>query len=186
MFLQPWDMPSPIGNMLCASMELLQLEVGCSGCPLNKPFHPMGQLAMHCWLKSFWEVVGRFRLQLVVDYPEIPYPRLNDQLIMQLAICLGFSGEELDSINRCCLVCCCTFLSDLASANGKFLDPTRGLQGVNYLPELDILFSTGTSVRWRLGSVESVLGSILHDRRHTAGCTQQMDAQIPPSMGEAL
>jgi hypothetical protein len=24
------------------------------------------------------------------------------------------------------------FLSDLVSANGKFLDPTRGLQGVNY------------------------------------------------------
>jgi hypothetical protein len=24
------------------------------------------------------------------------------------------------------------FLSDLASANGKFLDPSRGLQGVDY------------------------------------------------------
>jgi hypothetical protein len=27
-FLQHWDMPSLIGNMLCASMELIQLEVG--------------------------------------------------------------------------------------------------------------------------------------------------------------
>jgi hypothetical protein len=33
LFLQYWDMPSPIKNMLRASMELLQLEVGCSGCP---------------------------------------------------------------------------------------------------------------------------------------------------------
>jgi hypothetical protein len=108
------------------------VNCGCSGCPLNEPFHPMGRLAMDCWLKSFWEVVDRFRLQLVVDYLEIPYPWLNDQLIMQLAICLGFSVDEFDSINRCRLACCCIFLSDLASANGKFLDPTRVLEGVNY------------------------------------------------------
>jgi hypothetical protein len=95
---------------------------------------------MHCWLNSFWEVVDRFRLQLVVDYPEIPYPQLNDQLIMQLAICLSFSGEELDSINRCRLVCCCIFLLDLASANGKFLDLTRGMQGVNYSQSLTYSF----------------------------------------------
>jgi hypothetical protein len=48
MFVQHWDMPSPIGNMLRTSMELFQLEVGCSGCPLNEPFHPMGRLATHC------------------------------------------------------------------------------------------------------------------------------------------
>jgi hypothetical protein len=89
-------------------------------------------LATHCWLKSFWEVIDRFRLQLVVDYPEIPFPRLNDQLIIQLAIRLGFSGDDLDRINRCWLACCCIFLSDLASANGRILDPTRGLQGVDY------------------------------------------------------
>jgi hypothetical protein len=62
LFLQHWDMPSPIGNTLRASMELLQLEVGCAGCPLNEPFHPMGNLAIHCWLRSFWEVVDKFRL----------------------------------------------------------------------------------------------------------------------------
>jgi hypothetical protein len=35
LFLQHWDMPTPIGNMLRASMELLQLEVECAGCPLK-------------------------------------------------------------------------------------------------------------------------------------------------------
>jgi hypothetical protein len=132
LFLQHWDMPTPIGNMLRASMELLQLEVGCADCPLNESFHPMGPLATHCWLKSFWEVVYKFCLQLVVDYPDIPFPRWNDQLIMQLAIRMGYDGESLDSINRCRLFCCCIFLSNLASANGRFLDPTRGQQGVDY------------------------------------------------------
>jgi hypothetical protein len=71
-------------------------------------------------------------LQLVVDYPEIPLPCLNDHLIMQIAIRLGFLENDLDSINRCRLACCCIFLLDLACANDKFLDPTRGLQGVDY------------------------------------------------------
>jgi hypothetical protein len=113
-------------------MELLQLEVGCAGCPLNEPYHPMGPLSTHCWLKSFSEVFDGFQLQLMVDYPAIPTPRLNDHLIMQIAMKLGFTGTDLDSINRCRLCCCCLFLSDLASANGKFLDPTRGVQGVDY------------------------------------------------------
>lgn len=68
-----------------------------------------------------------------MDYPEFPLPGLNDHLIMQIAMRLGFTGTDLDSINRYHLFCCCIFLSDLASANGKFLDPRRGLQGVDYL-----------------------------------------------------
>jgi hypothetical protein len=51
---------------------------------------------------------------------------------MQIAIRVGFLENDLDSINRCRLACCCIFLSDLASANDKFLDPMRGLQGVDY------------------------------------------------------
>jgi hypothetical protein len=55
LFLQHWGMPSPIGQMLQTSMEGLQLEIGCVGCPLQEPFHPMGALTTHCWLRSFWD-----------------------------------------------------------------------------------------------------------------------------------
>lgn len=57
LFLQHWGMPTPIDQ----SMELLQLEIECVGCPLNKPYEPMGPLSTHCWLKSFWEVVSKFK-----------------------------------------------------------------------------------------------------------------------------
>ena len=26
------------------------LEIGCVGCPLQEPFHPMGPLTTNCWL----------------------------------------------------------------------------------------------------------------------------------------
>lgn len=60
---------------------------------------------------------------LRVDYPVIPFPRENDLTIMYIATSLGYRGERLRSINRCRLFCNAIFLSDLAAANGKRLDP---------------------------------------------------------------
>jgi hypothetical protein len=132
--MQHWGMPTPIGQMLQASMEALQLEIGCVGCPLNERFQPLGPLATHCWLRSFWEVVDKYHLSLELDYPVIPCPRQNDVPIMSLAISLGLQGENLLSIMRCRLSSCSIFLSDVASANGRYLDPTRGRPGLDYAP----------------------------------------------------
>jgi hypothetical protein len=106
-------------------MEYLQLEVGCQGCPLHKPFEPMGEICTHSWLRSFWEMISRYKLNLVVDMPEIPLPRENDLTIMRIAISMGYVGDRLRSINRCRLYCNAIFLSCLASANGKHLDHDR-------------------------------------------------------------
>jgi hypothetical protein len=91
--------------MLQTSMEALQLEIGCVGCPLQKPFHPMGPLMTHCWLKSFWEVVDRYHLTLELDYKDIPIPRENNATITSIAIGHGFGGDDLLSITRCRLLC---------------------------------------------------------------------------------
>eukprot|EP00804_Cyclotella_cryptica_P018192 CCRYP_005946-RA/>CCRYP_005946-RA protein AED:0.57 eAED:0.24 QI:0/0/0/0.5/0/0/2/0/236 len=64
LFVQHWAMPSPIGQMLRASMELLQLEIGCAGCPLAEPFQFMGPHITHSWLRRFgrWWTNTSFRL----------------------------------------------------------------------------------------------------------------------------
>jgi hypothetical protein len=89
LFLQHWDMPTPLGKMLRASMELLQLEIGCRGCPLLEQYHPIGPIVTHCWMKSFWEVLDEYKLQLKMEYPEMEFPRSNDRLIMAIAVTLG-------------------------------------------------------------------------------------------------
>ena len=132
MFLQHWGMPTPIGDMLEASMEALQLEAGCVGCPLNENFYPMGQITTHCWLRSFWEMIDRYKLHLELTYPPIPLPRQNDAAIMSLAMTMFRSIDDLRSINRCRLYSCCIFLSDMADATGKRLDATRGQQDTDY------------------------------------------------------
>ena len=63
MFLQHWDNPAPVGSALRASMECLQLEIGCRGCPLDEPYDHMGPHCTHSWVRSFWECVDKFKLR---------------------------------------------------------------------------------------------------------------------------
>ena len=82
----------------------------------------MWPLVTHCWLRSFWEMIDKYNLHLEMDIPTMPLPRQNDQVIIKLAIALGFRGEALRSINRCRLFLCAIFLSDITAATGKSLD----------------------------------------------------------------
>lgn len=59
MFLQHLGNPTQLRHLLRTSMEYLQLEVGCQGCPLHEPFEPMGEICTHSWLRSFWEIPCR-------------------------------------------------------------------------------------------------------------------------------
>ena len=175
LFMQHWGMSTPIGQMLQASMEALQLEIGCVGCPLRESFYPLGPLATHCWLRSFWEVVDKYKLVLEVDYPEVPLPRQNDVTIMSIAMSLGLQGDDLLSIIRCRLSCCSIFLSDITSANGRYLDPTRGQPGVDYGP-----FSQYTHPRER----PSQQDWLVWDRMWSSYC--YADGSLPRSLGKWL
>jgi hypothetical protein len=124
-FLQHWDNPAPIGKAMRASMEALQLEVGCLGCPLFEPFYPMGQICTHSWLRSFWEAVQYFRIQVEIDYPVIPIPRDNDIPIMDIGKQWGLTTASMLSINRCRLATGSIHLSDICSANGRYRDHSR-------------------------------------------------------------
>lgn len=128
LFLQHWGMPTPIGTTLRTSMEYMHLEAGCIECPLVTDYEPMGPLVTYCWLQAFWESVSYYGLHLEVDYPALLLPRENDFTIMWIVISLGYRGDDLRSINRCRIACCAIFLSCVASANGKFLDPSRVIQ----------------------------------------------------------
>jgi hypothetical protein len=173
--MQHWGMPTPIGQMLQTSMEALQLEIGCVGCPLQEPFHPMGPLMTHCWLKSLWEVVDRYHLMLELNYKDIPIPRKNDATITSIAIGNDFGGDDLLSITRCRLSCCSIFLSDITAANGRYLDPTHGQAGFDYRP-----FTSYTFPREQPSDHDWMVWDILW----TQHC--YVDGSLPRTLGKWL
>jgi hypothetical protein len=77
LLVQHWGMISPIGSMLQTSMEYPHLEVGCLNCPLSMKYDPMGPLATHCWLCSFWECISKYDICLEIDYPSLKLPHEN-------------------------------------------------------------------------------------------------------------
>ena len=128
MFLQHYGMDSTLGHKFRASLEALQLEIGCSGCPLAMNYDRYGILATPCWMKSFWERLWHFDFKLHVKYPSLEPPREGDSPIMEFFFRAGYKGKRLLQLNRCRVVLKAIFVSDLTSADGRcFLaaDPNR-------------------------------------------------------------
>ena len=142
MFLQHWDNPAPVGQALRASMECLQLEIGCQGFPLHEDFSFMGDHVTHSWARSFWECMDRQSIHLEVDYPVIPIPRENDRTILQIAQDLNITGGMLESVQRCRISTESIFLSDLTNAAGNAIDTQRAGKQKDYCPPSKFRFPT--------------------------------------------
>jgi hypothetical protein len=132
LLLQHWLAPSTLGESLSCSMEYLQLEAGFAACPLSEPFEPLGPLCTHSWVRSLWESVQAYNLDVDLEYPSILPPRKNDVLLSTISVSSGLRGAALESFRRCRVASHALYLSCLASANGRALDPTRGQPGVDY------------------------------------------------------
>jgi hypothetical protein len=57
-----------------------------------------------------------------MKYPTIPSPRERDQVIMEIVLERAFSMAEIQSINWCQGMLQCIFLSDLVTAEGRYLE----------------------------------------------------------------
>ena len=122
MLLQHYGVPSTLGKKFQASLECLQLEVGVNVNPLTISYDIYGSLATTCWVKTLWERLWVYRFQVTMDYPDIPFPREKDALMVDLFRSAGWKGEELRSLNRVRLHLQMLFLSDIVLANGRQVD----------------------------------------------------------------
>ena len=122
LFLQHWDTLSALGTKLTISLEAMQLEAGFNCCPLEMPYHPMGPFTTHCWCRSFWEGLDHYGFKLEIDYPNMPFPRHGDTLLIQIFQRAGVRMSDLQSLNRCRIVWHLLFLSDLVAANGRQIE----------------------------------------------------------------
>ena len=124
MFLQHYETSSTLGTFLTASIENLQLELGVSGCPFSYEFDVWESLATDSWVKSLWERIQHFGLDLQLDYKVLPMPRVNDECIMESCVETGIRGSALIGINRVRKHQEALFLSDIVTADGRKIDPS--------------------------------------------------------------
>lgn len=122
-FLQHYDSPFDIGITLRATMELVQLEAGLADCPLNHPFHPIGEFVTHSWFRSFWRAVDRFQCRFFLAYPAIPFPRERDHVLTTFYLQRSNDPKLLyfRSFQRCRISVKAIFLSDITTPDGKMI-----------------------------------------------------------------
>ena len=69
-----------------------------------------------------WQSLDRFTIELHMKHPTIPPPRVRDQVIMEIVLEIIYSTAEIQSINRCRGMLQCIFLSDVVTADGRYLE----------------------------------------------------------------
>ncbi len=88
-----------LGVHMQASMELFVVEGGVSKQLLRKPFARFGGWVTHCWLRSLWEKVDMFGLQVEIAPLPLDPPRENDDWLMLTLLEEGIGKEDMIRLN---------------------------------------------------------------------------------------
>jgi len=85
-------------------------------------FDKWGYLAPLSWVKVLWQSLDTFNIQLHMKYHILPFPQERDQVIAEIILDGALSTAEIKSLSRCRGMLQCIFLSDLATADGRYLE----------------------------------------------------------------
>ena len=121
--LQHYGTETPLGIYLTASLENMQIELGVQHCPFLYDFNKWGDLATDCWVKALWEKIFTLKLEVEIDYRQLPVPRENDSFIMEALINVLNTAEAV-GFNRVRKHQEALTFSDICTPNGKTIDPS--------------------------------------------------------------
>jgi len=122
LLMQHYHTPSNLSKKLDVSLKYLQLQIGTNRNPLLLDYDVWGHLAPRSWTKMLWRSLQHYKVDIYMKYDDIPMPREKDQLIMDIITATISSKAAVQSLNRCRIYLGALFLSDLATADGKFLE----------------------------------------------------------------
>ena len=122
MLLQHYGTTTTLSRKCGASLEALQLEIGCLGNPLEENFKERGILATPCWLAAIWERLEQYKVPLYLRYNNLKPPRQQDKTLVEIFLAENYTGMDLRRLNRCRLALKAIFLSDITTACGRRLE----------------------------------------------------------------
>ena len=122
LLLQHYHTPLTLSRKLDASIRYLQLQFGSSQNPLTLDYEKWGYLAPLSWGKMLWGSLQHFNVDIYMRYDPILSPREHDELVMNIIMATGMSKAWKASMNRCRGYLGVMFLSDMSTADGKYLE----------------------------------------------------------------
>lgn len=108
---------------LKAVLEGHRLETGTSYGLFQQVFQNTGILTSESWVKRIWEEMDHYDIHVETDSPDFQLLRVGDGLIMEEFMNQRVPQEELKWLNWCRLFLHAVTISDIVTADGKFIDP---------------------------------------------------------------
>ena len=99
MLIQHYGAGTTLAKKMSASIEALQLEIGCTGNPFVENYEPLHLLATLCWTKSLWERLHYYKFHIHLDYPPILLPHKGDVQLVRLFWDAGYRDQQLQALN---------------------------------------------------------------------------------------
>ncbi len=122
MFFQHYHVSTNLSKKLDAFLGYLQLQVGTPQNPFTQDYSRWGELAPMLWIKMLWKSLHYFDITLHMLFPKIAPPQECNQVIMEIIFSQNFDFTEITRINRCRVYLQTLFLSDITTADGKYLE----------------------------------------------------------------
>jgi hypothetical protein len=119
--LQHGHQPPLTGNLLRASLQALQVELGVVGFPLEQKISPVVFLATDCWVKHAWKFMlsSGFTIQPSASDPSLTLRQDNDSFLMESVLSSNFGSDVLRRLSRCRLFLKVTTPSDITMGDGN-------------------------------------------------------------------
>ena len=77
------ERPTITGELIRASLEQLQVEIGLPGYLLQQDFSKLESLATDCWLKTVWEFSWNHEIEIYDTLPKLELGRWNDAYLIE-------------------------------------------------------------------------------------------------------
>jgi hypothetical protein len=113
------ERPTITGELIRASLEQLQVEIGLPGYLLQQDYSKLESLATECWLKTVWEFAWTNEIEIYDKSPKLELNRWNDAYLMEEFVRNGFIGHELKKLNECRMFLEVVNLSEITTVDGK-------------------------------------------------------------------
>jgi hypothetical protein len=119
---QHYGTQSTVGQKLTCSLCWLQIQLGHNDNPLLLDYSKWHHLTCRSWWVELWQSLDNSPVQLRLAYQRQLPPRRNDVTIMSFLMDCDLPTNTLAVMNRCRNFLNALFLSDIATADGKFLN----------------------------------------------------------------
>lgn len=119
---QHYASSSTVGLKLSCSLHWLQIQLGHDDNPLLLDYDKWSFLTCRSWWVELWHSLHKSSITLTLRYKRHPKPRKNDMTIMGFLMDTNIPKCTMTNMNRCRNYLQVLFLSDICTADGKFIE----------------------------------------------------------------